>query len=250
MTVDWKDGRLLTLGDGQTATAKELVKKQIHGFFFWNKEEGGKGGRVKVVWANDKKPEIVPVPPHNASDPLPASVLFVSGSESQRVSVTPSTAKSSEVCCLVCSLSMPNNTDGIDNQELLAGESMPFLGVSRFWSVPASSPHRATIESSGMELTVVRFRAEQATVIVLNHEERPDKPRYFKGVGEAAKKLNIEYHEHVFPEKFTGNGRQTVWVAAVKPLPASADMLPRISLECLSPDEASSAREAARIARR
>src|SRR5688572_25845507 len=84
--INWNDGRLITLKPGDTATATgALNARQLYGLFFYNSARNDADAQITVVWSNSEPPATVVVPGTTANQGL-ASVLFVSGNDTNTIS--------------------------------------------------------------------------------------------------------------------------------------------------------------------
>lgn len=84
-SINWKNGQLITLDPGDTATCQTLTGGQLYGLIFYNAAANDAGANISVVWSQSQPPVTVSVPGTTANQGL-ASVLFVNGSDTTTVS--------------------------------------------------------------------------------------------------------------------------------------------------------------------
>ncbi|MFI7674620.1 hypothetical protein [Actinophytocola sp. NPDC049390] len=215
-TINWSDGRLITLAEGDTAAAGELNEGQLYGFFFYNAAENDATTTVEVTWSNSQPPKPVPVHGTTANQGL-ASVLLVSGDDTNSVSASIVKGNpGATIQAFVCSVKMPVNTSGINNLQLPAnGQPQPFQRLTRYYDVPATHWYDLTIESDVDQFIVVQFTEMTAQVIVVKCVADPKENVFAVGAAEKNKMYTIQPTQNErLQVNIQGDGTQTVWMNA------------------------------------
>jgi hypothetical protein len=213
-TNDWNNGQLLTLQPGDTATCQALNQQQLYGLFFYNSAGNDAGATIMVNWSNSQPPAQVQVPGTTAGQGL-ASILFVSGSDTNTVAASmPQNQPGAQVQCFIGSVKMPINTSGINNQPLPAdGQNHAFQAFTRFYSVPESHWYQVQVESNINQFISVLFTDQFATVSAVNATVQPS--THVQGVGNAAQMFKIQTAtSQIDSYPIQGNGQQSVWINA------------------------------------
>jgi hypothetical protein len=97
--IDWNGGQLIALNPGDTATcAGGLNTGQIYAIFLYNSAGNDANAPVNVVWSNSQPPVPVTVPGTTANQGL-AALCFVSGDDTNTVSISLGQSSSGTVCC-------------------------------------------------------------------------------------------------------------------------------------------------------
>lgn len=166
--LNWNDGGLIILSAGQTAKCENLVKDQIYAILLYNTSQTDVGAAVTVVWSNDFPPSTVTV--RGSTDGGgPANFVFVSGSDSEFVSISlgPSTAAS--ITAFIVSISMPLNTNGLNSAVLPSdGQFHPFDKYDRYYTESATGWRSVTIENKLTQFICLQILESTATVVVVN----------------------------------------------------------------------------------
>lgn len=104
-SINWNDGKLITLTPGDTATCTELNKGQLYGLIFYNSALADTSASISVVWSNSEAPAMVQIPGTTGNQGL-ASVLFVNGSDTTTISAAMSQNNpGAQVQCYIASVS-------------------------------------------------------------------------------------------------------------------------------------------------
>ena len=213
--INWNDGRLITLTPGTTATANgALNARQLYGLFFYNSAGNDADAQVTVVWSNSQPPVTVVVPGTTANQGL-ASVLFVSGNDTNTVSAALLQGQPGvQVQCFLGSVKMPTNTAGINNRELPPdGKVYPFDKFTRYFDVVQSHWYAAMLQSNINQFIAVQFAEQAAKVYVVNRTSDPSV--HVQGVGQAASQFQIESSpQQSIGWNLQGDGTQRVWINA------------------------------------
>jgi hypothetical protein len=214
-TINWNDGRLLTMTPGDTATIDgQLNSGQLYGFIFYNSAQHDTNANVTVVWKNSEPPVTINIPGTTGNQGL-ASVLFISGSDTSTASVSLLNPQpGAQIETYIASVKMPTNTKGINNGELPAdGQPHPFKTFTRYFNVLASHWYNGVIQSTINQFTSIQFSESRATVYVVN--QTMDPLLLVKAVGQATTQYKIQATDQTSLSWNTqGNGTQTVWVNA------------------------------------
>ena len=218
-TINWNGGQRITLRAGDTATCTTLRPGQLYGIFVYNSAQNDNSAEVTVVWSNSQPPVPITVPGTTANAGL-ASMGFVSGSDTQTVSVSlGSNAGIAQVEIWLGSVSMPTDTSGLNNQKLpIDGNPHEFNKYRRYFSVPPSSWHRLTLVSKITQFVSCQFREQKATVFVLNQTSNGLLPGQVTTMGPTASAEGAVTITGVTSqstsENLQGDGTQWVWMDA------------------------------------
>lgn len=213
-TINWNDGQMITLGQGDTARAVNLNDSQLYGLFFYNSAQADADTEVDVVWSNSQPPKRVTVPGTTQRQGL-ASVLFVYGEDTTTVSAAVTQGNpGAEVTAFIGSVKMPLNSSGMNNRQLSPnGQPQGFQQFTRFYTVPESHWYDVRLQSDVNQFIVVQFVEAKALVLVVNRLVDPS-PQV-QGVGQAKEMFTIQTSTtQSIDADLQGNGRQTVWINA------------------------------------
>lgn len=167
-TLNWDDGRLLTLNGGQSARCTCLSKGEIYAVLLYNSSEIDQTAGVIVVWSNNIPPMTVDVP-GTTGDAGSAGMLFISGSDTNFITISLGATSTAQITAAIVSVSMPTNADGIKDEELPADGSLyPFQKLTRYHAVPPTGWSELSLVSTKTQFISIQMRKSQATVIVLN----------------------------------------------------------------------------------
>jgi hypothetical protein len=216
-SMDWTQGQLLTLRPGDTASCKGgLNTGQIYGLFFYNSAGAQAEATINVVWSQSSPPVPVTVPGTTQNQGL-ASILFVSGTDTNSVSVSmPNTSPGTEVQCFIGSVKMPTG-GGLNNIQLNAdGQLHDFKAFTRFYCVPQTHWYQGLLNSNVNQFISVQFTEHTAKVVVVNATQKYDDknpPPYVKAVGTASFSVESSLTQNM-SWFLQGNGSQFVWINA------------------------------------
>jgi hypothetical protein len=214
-SINWNDGRLITLAQGDTATAAgALNARQLYGLFFYNAAGNDADTTVDVVWSNSQPPAQVIVPGTTANQGL-ASVLFVSGNDTATVAAAILQGQpGAQVQAFIGSVKMPVNTAGINNAQLPAdGQLHAFTKFTRYYTVPASHWYSARVQSNVSQFITVQFAEQRANVLVVN--QLVDPSLNIQTVGQAKDQVTTTSSTtQSLSWNLQGNGTQLVWINA------------------------------------
>ena len=218
--INWNGGQRITLRPGSTATCTTLIPGQLYGIFCYNTAQNDTGVTVNVIWSNSSPPAAINVP-GTTGNASPASVGFVSGTDTQTVSVSLSSnaPQTASVDVWLGSVSMPIDTSGLNNQSLPAdGKPHPFNKYARYFTVPASSWYQLTIVSTITQFISVQFLTANATVFVVNETMTGLNPGQVTTMGPTATGPGAVSIKAVQVQSISnylqGNGSQYVWMDA------------------------------------
>jgi hypothetical protein len=211
--INWDNGQVITLTEGDTARAEGLNDDQLYGLFFYNSAQNDADTVVEVTWSNSKPPKAVTVPGTTQGQGL-ASVLFVYGGDTTTVSAAVTQGnRGAQVQAFIGSVKMPLG-GGMDNKQLPAnGQPQSFRQFTRYYTVPESHWYDVRVESDVNQFIVVQFTESKALVLVVNRlvDPSPD----VQAVGQAVNLFTIQTSStQSIDADLQGNGRQTVWINA------------------------------------
>ncbi|WP_425100133.1 hypothetical protein [Tropicibacter sp. S64] len=209
----------MTLRAGDTATCTTLNDGQLYAVFIYNSAQNATNADIFVNWSNSQPPQKITVPGTTANAGL-ASLGFVSGSDTQTVSVSmPTNSPMGQVEIWLGSVSMPVNTAGLDNEQLPSdGAPHPFDKYRRYYAVPTAAWHQLTIKSSVTQFISVQFQNAKAKVFVVNESSNGLLEGQVVSMGPTAQSKGVV--EPVtsaiqsIMTQFQGNGQQYVWMNA------------------------------------
>jgi hypothetical protein len=215
-TMNWNDGRLITLNPGDTATcAGGLNPGQIYAVFLYNSANNDANAPVNVVWSNSQPPVLVTVPGTTAHQGL-AALCFVSGDDTNTVSISLGQSSSgTQVQAFLGSVKMPVNTSGINNVGLpLDGQNHAFQAFTRFYAVPQSHWYSGQIQSNINQFISVQFKEASATVNIVNELVESDNVVKYAGPSSKDAVTINPSKSQTLAWNFQGNGSQFVWINA------------------------------------
>ncbi|MBW8683873.1 hypothetical protein [Chitinophaga rhizophila] len=216
-SINWNQGQLITMGQGDTATCTGgLNKGQLYGLFFYNSAGNDASTNVIITGNNSLPPVTVTVPGTTANQGL-AAICFVSGDETATIAASVlNNQPGASVQAFIGSVKMPTDTSGINNQNLpLDGQIHQFQKFTRYYSVPASHWYAAQITSNVNTFISVQFTENTATVISVNTSINGiDNVITYYGTQAQPKVKTNTTSLQSYPWNFSGNGSQIVWINA------------------------------------
>lgn len=166
--LNWDDGRLVTLTGGQAAKCASLVKNQIYAVLIYNVSPIDVPAFVTVVWSNTDPPSTVTVR-GTTGDNATASFLFVSGTDTDFISISLAPGSQAIIAAFIASVSMPLNTNGINNAELPNDSQFySFLKYDRYYAASATGWRLISIKNLNNQFISLEMTENAATVIVVN----------------------------------------------------------------------------------
>ena len=218
-SINWNGGQRITLRAGDTATCMNLNPGQLYAVFMYNSTQNDTNGKVFVNWSNSSPPVAVTIPGTTANAGL-SSLAFVSGNDTQTISVSlPTDAGIAQIDLWLGSVSMPIDTSGINNAPLpIDGNPQDFSKYDRYYCVPPSSWNQVTIRSDQTAFISVQF-TESLAVVNINREPPPGLlPAQIVTCGPTASapgtiSRNSTGNNSIQYSIF-GNGNQYVWMNA------------------------------------
>jgi hypothetical protein len=216
-SINWNGGQRITLQAGETATCTTLNPGQLYAVFMYNSTQNDTNGTVNIVWSNSQPPKSVTVPGTTANAGL-ASLAFVSGTDTQTVSVSLGTnAGIAQIDVWLGSVSMPIDTSGLNNAPLpIDGQEHEFNKYTRYFCVPPSSWQQLTIVSAITQFISVQFTETKAVVYVVNETSNGLLPGQVVQMGPTAT-ANVTINAVTIQSvqgNLQGNGMQWVWMNA------------------------------------
>ncbi|WP_052595944.1 hypothetical protein [Aureispira sp. CCB-QB1] len=214
--IEWNNGQLITLGQGDTAICKgNLNNGQLYCLFFYNSAGNDASTIVNVVWSNSEPPIQVNVPGTTQQQGL-ASLCFVDGSQTNTVSASVTHGnQGAKIQAFICSVKMPMGNSGINNQQLpLDGNQHDFNKFTRYYAVPASHWYSGQIQSDINQFICVQFKEYQAVVYIVN--QLVDPSTVIKYAGNSKDLVTVQSSTtQSISFNFQGNaGQQYVWMNA------------------------------------
>lgn len=178
--INWDDGRLITLTGGQAAKCASLTTNQIYAVLIYNISQIEISAIVTVVWSNSVPPSKVTVR-GTTGDNASASFLFVSGNDTDFISISLAPGTQATVEMFIASVSMPLNTKGINNAELANdGQFYPFPKYDRYYIESDAGWQGISIQNLNNQFICLQMVENAAVVIVVN-----------KGLGIADGQVNL-----------------------------------------------------------
>jgi predicted nuclease of predicted toxin-antitoxin system len=213
-TIDWKNGQLITLKEGDTASCTgNLNKGQLYGLFFYNSAGNDSDTNITVVGTSSLPPVSVRVPGTTANEGL-ASICFVSGDDTNSISASVLQGQpGAYVQAFIGSVKMPLDTSSISNQSLpMDGQMHSFTKFTRYYAVPASHFYAATIKSNVNTFISVQFMENSAVVNAVNASSIDNVIQYYAN-SKSLVTSNVDSHQSI-QWYVKGNGSQIVWINA------------------------------------
>lgn len=215
--INWNQGQLISMGQGDTATCTGgLNKGQLYGLFFYNAAGNDASTSVVVTGSNSLPPVTVTVPGTTANQGL-AAICFVSGDDTNTIAVSILNGQpGASVQAFIGSVKMPVNTGGINNQSLpLDGQNYAFNKFTRYYAVPASHWYSGMITSNINVFLSVQFTENAANVICVNASPNgiANVIAYY-GTQAQSKVTTTSTTQQTASWNIFGNGSQIVWINA------------------------------------
>jgi hypothetical protein len=165
----WNGGGQIYLGPGGSASCGGLNPGQLYAVFLINAAGNDTNTTVNVVGSQAYPPTTVTVPGTTQGQGA-AALVFLSGNDTNQVSISVPTAQGAQIEAFLGSVSMPINTQGLNNVLLPNnGQKFQFGGYQRFFAVPPASWQQLTITANGPNQFIsVQFLENAATVNICN----------------------------------------------------------------------------------
>jgi hypothetical protein len=223
--MDTWDGRPVELKRGDTATAKNMERDQLHGVFFHNPGIEDVQVEIKAPWTG--RAEKVSVPGSRPGGTMPMAIAFWYDEDptAKLTSVSVEVVEGGPVTVFICDLTLPMT--GVRNLELQEDQPVEFDGLTRFYHMPATQPYVWELNSSIEAFVAVCFRLDRALVVVLNHDR--DRGPCLHPLGGAEGRYTVVTSPgSTLREHLLGNAQQLVWINAI---PVSRAATIRITTE-------------------
>ncbi len=174
-SINWNNGQLITLAQGDTAVCTGgLNQGQLYCIFFYNSASADADTTVSVTWSNSQPPVSVLVPGTTGKQGL-ASLCFVNGDDTNTVSAAVTQSQTgAQIQAFIGSVKMPIDVSGISNTVLpLDGKPHPFTKFTRFYAVPESHWYSGQIQSDIDQFISVQLTEQSALVNIVNPLQNP-----------------------------------------------------------------------------
>lgn len=209
----------MTLQGGQTARCSNLNKGELYVALVYNSSQHDQTAALNVVWTNKKPPVTVRVP-GSTGDAALATMLFVSGKDTNFFSLSLGAFSTASVDIVLVSVSMPANTTGITDRELSAdGNVYPFPKLTRYHAIPPQGWSSISLASSTNQFISIQMAKHRARVIVLNKSVTGLQAGQVQTFGPTASKDAVVQPVFVCQQHYTNNeikgtGQSLVWMCA------------------------------------
>jgi len=161
------------LSAGQAAKCENLVKDQLYAVLIYNSSQIDVDAAVTVVWSNQVPPSRVTVR-GSTGEGAPASYLFVSGADSDFISISLGPSSEASITAFIVSISMPLNTQGLNSAVLpYDTDFQPFNKYDRYYMEAGTGWGSVTIENPTTQFICLQMFGSSATVIVVNKGSQP-----------------------------------------------------------------------------
>lgn len=216
-SINWNDGQLITLTQGDTATCTgNLNPGQLYGLFFYNAAGHDATTTVTITGNNALPPVSVKVPGTTANQGL-AAICFVNGSDTTTIAASiVGLQPGAKLQAFICSVKMPTDTKGIYNKALpMNGHPEAFKKFTRYYSVPESHWYAATLTSNVNTFVCVQFQEARALVLGVNcpADGINNIIDYYGPMARPGVTIQTTTHQ-TESWNLQGNGRQWVWMNA------------------------------------
>lgn len=221
--LNWDDGRLIVLIAGQTAKCENLVKGQLYAVLIYNTSQIDVDAAVTVVWSNEVPPSKVTVP-GTTGDGAPANFVFVSGDDTNFVSISLSAGTAASITAFIVSVSMPSNTQGSKqnpqvNSAVLPGDGQfyPFAKYDRYYTQSYPGWRSVIIQNQLTQFICLQILQNTAKVIVVNQGSGIANGQVCMLGPTAGKTGTVETYQTPYQNytaNIQGNGETWVWMNA------------------------------------
>ena len=153
---------------GQAAKCVNLVKDQIYAVLIYNVSQIDIAAIVTVVWSNTVPPSKV-MARGTTGNNAPPSFLFVSGTDTDFISISLAPGSQATIETFIASVSMPLNTKGINNAELPNDSQFyPFQKYDRYHIESDTGWRLISIKNLNNQFICLQMTESAAMVIVVN----------------------------------------------------------------------------------
>ncbi|MFW2543895.1 hypothetical protein ACN2XU_14735 [Primorskyibacter sp. 2E107] len=210
---------MITIKGGTSARCAALTKGELYVALLYNTSPHAQSVDVTVVWSNDVPPGRVTLQ-STTNDQGPAGMIFVSGEDTEFLTLSIGVGSTATVEALMVSVSMPANTNGITAETLPAdGQFHSFPKFTRYCAVPPEGWSALTVQNLSTQFISVQMRREAAVVRVNRSGPTPLYDGQLSKFGKTAKSKNVVQLETSGQSTFTddrvkGNGTRWVWISA------------------------------------
>ncbi|PRQ63694.1 hypothetical protein [Vibrio sp. V01_P9A10T6] len=217
--IDWDDGRLIELEEGQTASCTSLVSDQMYCVVVYNLSQHDRNVELTATWSNQKPPATLIVPGTTAGEGN-ASLILISGSDTSTISLSITQGNGGKLECWLISTSMPTNFQGLESKELLADGGAYHLPKQLIYhSVMNSGWSNLTIINKQTQSFVIQVSSQQLIIFVVNPVEHPNLNLLALGSVQEGKQYLLQMpapgeqpqYSHALIQ---GKGEQLIWFGA------------------------------------
>ncbi|MDA7427124.1 hypothetical protein PGB28_01535 [Primorskyibacter aestuariivivens] len=202
----------------------------------YNSSQHDQTADLNVVWTNRKPPVTVTIP-GTTGDASMATMLFVSGTDTDFFSLSLGAFSAATLEILLVSVSMPANASGITNTALDAdGKVYPFPKFTRYHAVPPQGWSSISMASATHQFISIQMHKQRAKVIVLNKSVTGLHAGQVQTFGPTASKDTVVQpvfvcQQHYENNQIKGTGQSIVWMCTDS-VPNARDA--KIALQSLS----------------
>ncbi|MDP5212585.1 hypothetical protein ORJ66_05970 [Pseudoalteromonas tunicata] len=172
--INWDDGRLIQLEEGQTAICTSLVYGQMYCLVVYNVSQHDRNIELKATWSNQQSPATLIVPGTTANEGN-ASLILVSGNDTSTISIAITQGNGGKLECWLVSTSMPTNLQGLNSKELAAdGANYQMPKELIYHSVMNSGWYQLTVINKQTQSVVIQMSQQQLIIFVVNPITQPN----------------------------------------------------------------------------
>ncbi|NAW91378.1 hypothetical protein CAG51_12685 [Vibrio sp. V24_P1S3T111] len=217
--IDWDDGRLIQLEEGQTASCTSLVSGQMYCVVVYNLSQHDRNVELTITWSNQQPPATLIVPGTTAGEGN-ASLILISGSDTSTISISITQGNGGKLECWLISTSMPTNFQGLESKELPADGSAYHLPKQLIYhSVMNSGWYHLTIINKQTQSFVIQVSSQQLIIFVVNPVEHPNLNLLALGSVQEGKQYLLQMPASGEQPQYSnaliqGKGEQLIWFGA------------------------------------
>ncbi len=208
----------MTLQGGQSARCAVLAKGELYVALLYNSSQNDQIADVIVVWSNEAPPTHVTLP-GTTGDQGPAALAFVSGTDTDFLTLSLGATSAASVDVVLVSTTMPTNTKGLINAVLPAdGQLRDLPKYTRYHAVPPDGWSQLSLVDKTSQFLSFEMRRAGAIVRVVNKATGlfDGQVQKFGPTANAKGAVDIQeipYQTFVDPA-LKGDGQTWVWMSA------------------------------------